>query len=161
MFSTLWHPEAGKPTAPKSAHPPSTLHSGQVSAGFTVVKATALHVTMRPRSFNGSAPGWVSQRLGKDFCKTGHDPSSLQKDGFPELCHLQIGTCHLPSRGSNCEPLQLTINTPSKFRVTRNEAPYALGGRKQLAEQVFRHLDIFRKRFYEPNSYVSSYLEKQ
>lgn len=51
------------------------------------------------------------------------------------------------------------INTPSKFRVeTRNEAPYALGGRKQLAEQVFRHLDIFRKRFYEPNPCIS-YLE--
>ena len=30
----------------------------------------------------------------------------------------------------------------------------------KLAEQVFRSLDIFRRRFYEPNSYVSSYPEK-
>ena len=160
--STLQHPEAGKPAAPELAHPPCTLGSGQASVGYSVVKATALHMTMRHRSFKGSAPGWVSKRLGMDFCKTWHYPSFLQK---PELYHLQIGTCHLSSWGSNYEPLQLTSNTPWKeFRVeTRNEALCALRGRRGrgLAEQVFRYLDIFRKRFYEPNSCVSSYLEKQ
>ena len=32
--------------------------------------------------------------------------------------------------------------------------------KKKLAEQGFMELDIFRRRFYELNSYISSYLEK-
>ena len=31
---------------------------------------------------------------------------------------------------------------------------------EKLAEQVFRQLDTFRSQFYDPNSYISSYLEK-
>ena len=55
--------------------------------------------------------------------------------------------------------LIMTLNTPWKeLRVeTRSEALCALG---KLAEQVFRELDIFRRRIYEPNSYISLYLEK-
>ena len=53
----------------------------------------------------------------------------------------------------------LTSNNPLKeFRVeSRNEALCALG---KLAGQVFRESDILRSRFYEPNSCISSYLEK-
>ena len=44
-----------------------------------------------------------------------------------------------------------------EFRVeSRNESPRTL---EKLA-QVFRWLDIFRSWFYEPNSCISSYLEK-
>ena len=53
----------------------------------------------------------------------------------------------------------LTSNNPLKeLRVeSRNEALCALG---KLAGQVFRESDILRSRFYEPNSCISSYLEK-
>ena len=49
------------------------------------------------------------------------------------ICHLQIGTCHLPLQGLNYEPLQLlTFNTLQKeFRVEiRNEAFCALEKKK-------------------------------
>ena len=41
---------------------------------------------------------------------------------------------------------------------TRREALCALG---KLAEQVCRELDIFKRRFYEPSSCISSYPEKR
>jgi len=40
---------------------------------------------------------------------------------------------------------------------SRNEALCAPG---KLSGQVFRQLDILRKLFYEPNSYICSYVEK-
>ena len=76
------------------------------------------------------------------------------------LCQLQTGTCHPPLQEWNQVLLQLlTFNTLWKeFRVeSRNEA---LGATGKLTGQVFRRLDIFRSWPYEPNSSISSYLEK-
>ena len=70
------------------------------------------------------------------------------------------GIFHLSLHRLNHELLQLlTFNTPGKeLRVEiRSKALSALG---KLAEQVFRKLDISRRRFYEPNSCIISYLEK-
>ena len=63
-------------------------------------------------------------------------------------------------QGLNHVLLQLLIfNTPGKERKVegRSEACCEQG---KLAEQVFRGLDVFRSPFYEPNSSISSYLEK-
>ena len=63
-------------------------------------------------------------------------------------------------QGLNHVLLQLLIfNTPGKeSRVeSRSEACCEQG---KLAEQVFRRWAIFRSPFYEPNSSISSYLEK-
>jgi len=51
----------------------------------------------------------------------------------------------------------LTFNTPWKLRVkSRNEALCALGKTARTGLQIV----IFRSWFYEPNSFISSYLEK-
>ena len=63
-------------------------------------------------------------------------------------------------QGLNHVLLQLLIfNTSGKeLRVeSRSEVSCEQG---KLAEQVFRRLDVFRSPFYEPNSSVSSHLEK-
>ena len=73
-------------------------------------------------------------------------------------CQLQAGTCHLPLQRSNYELLQLlTFNTPWKeFRVEiRNEALCVLGKTSRTGPQI----DIFRRRFCEPNSCISLYLD--
>ena len=73
---------------------------------------------------------------------------------------LAMGTCHPPPQGLNRVPLQLlTFNTPwRKFRIkSRTETPCIL---ENLGRQVFRELDIFRNQFYEPDFYISFYLEK-
>ena len=67
------------------------------------------------------------------------------------------GDCHLPLQGLNHMLLQLPIfNTPGKeFRVeSRNTLCSRKAGRTGL------QTDIFRSWCYEPNSYISSYLEK-
>ena len=66
---------------------------------------------------------------------------------------------HLPLQGLNQALLQLlTFNTPwREFRVeSRNEALCALGKTGRTGFQI----DIFRCWSYEPNSCISSYLEK-
>ena len=75
---------------------------------------------------------------------------------------LAMGACHLPLQGLNQVLLQLlTFDTPWKeSRVdSRNEAlctgRWGVGGK--LAEQAFRQ---FQEWIYEPNSCISSYLEK-
>ena len=82
----------------------------------------------------------------------------------PRSCHLQIGIatgiCPQSLQGSNYLLLQLLpFHTPWKeFMVeSRSKVLCALG---RLPEQVFRESDIFRRRFYEPDSYISSNLEK-
>ena len=73
---------------------------------------------------------------------------------------LVVSTRHLPVPGSNHVLLKLlTSNNPLKeFRVeSRNEALCALG---KLTGQVFRESDILKSRFDEPNSCISSHLEK-
>lgn len=73
-------------------------------------------------------------------------------------CQLQTGTSRLPLQRSNCELLQLlTFNTPWKeFRVEiRTEALCVLGKTSRTSPQI----DIFRRRFCEPISCISSYLD--
>ena len=73
-----------------------------------------------------------------------------------EPCELETGNCHLPLHRLNHEPVQLlTLNSPLKELrdEIRSEVHSALG---KLAEQVFRELGIFRRRFYDPNSRISS-----
>ena len=63
----------------------------------------------------------------------------------------------LQSMGSQRVGHNWATSLQREFRVeSRNESPRAL---EKLA-QVFRWLDIFRSWFYEPNSCISSYLEK-
>ena len=70
-----------------------------------------------------------------------------------------MGTHHLPLQGLNHESLQwLTFNTLWKeLRVeSRNEALCTLGKTGRTGLQIV----IFRSWYYEPNSYISAYLEK-
>ena len=72
---------------------------------------------------------------------------------------LAMGTGHLPPQGLNYVLLQLlTFNTPLKgVQVeSSSEALCALGKTGRAGLQI----DIFRSQFYEPNSCISSYLEK-
>ena len=68
---------------------------------------------------------------------------------------LATGTCHLPLQSLNHVILQLlTFSTPAKSSLWRAEMrPFMLW--KKLAGLVVRELDIFRRWFYEPTSYVS------
>ena len=59
-----------------------------------------------------------------------------------------------PLHGVEREPLQLP---PEQRGADRGEVVCALG---KPGDQVFRELDIFRRRFYEPDSCISSYLER-
>ena len=84
----------------------------------------------------------------------------LFNDSINYKSALAVGTCHLLLQGLNQVLLQLLTSTTSwkEFRVEiRNEALCAWG---KLAEQVFRELDILQSWFYEPNSCISSDLEK-
>ena len=72
---------------------------------------------------------------------------------------LAVGTCHLPLQGLNQVVLQLlTFNTLWKeLRIeSGNEALSARGKTVRAGLQI----DMFRNWFYEPNSYISSYLEQ-
>ena len=72
--------------------------------------------------------------------------------------HLQIGACHLPQQESNYEPLQLlTFNTPERSSVWRSGMTHSVLWEKLVKQEI----DTFRRQFYEPNSCISKYLEKQ
>ena len=85
-------------------------------------------------------------------------------------CQLQIGTCHSSStRIKSCAATVLIFNISWKeFRVGANVRPSVL--QEKLSGQIFRQLDInwqdwssdrhFQEPIYEPNSCISSYLEK-
>ena len=99
-----------------------------------------------------------------------HCVASKSKNWYQEwgsaqyLCQLQIGTsigaCHLPLQGLNHVLLRLLIfNIPWKeFGVhSRNETFSVPGKTGRTGLQIV----IFKSQFYEPNSCISSYLEKQ
>ena len=76
-----------------------------------------------------------------------------------EPCQPQIGTCHLQGLNHVLLEFLLTLNTSWKeYRVeSRNEAFCGWGRRTGTTDL---QVDIFRSQFYEPNSCMSSYLEK-
>ena len=75
-------------------------------------------------------------------------------------CQFEIDTCHLPLQGLNHMPLQsLTFYTPEMCSGWRAGMKHPVLWEK-LTNRFFRYLDTFIKRFYEPNSCISSYLEK-
>ena len=86
--------------------------------------------------------------------------SGVQQSGSVIHCQLRIGTCHLPLQGLNHTLLSLLIfNALQKeFGVeSRNEALCAQGGK---TGRTGLQIVIFRSWFYEPNSCISSYLER-
>ena len=63
------------------------------------------------------------------------------------ICELETGTCHLPLQELNREPLPLLILSHSLKELRAKMRSGALCALGKLAEQVFRELDIFRRRF--------------
>ena len=85
----------------------------------------------------------------------------LHKNDFL-IYQLQIGTCHLLLQGLNHELLELLTFTIlcKEFRVEIRNEGGTLCSEKNGRTGLPRQLDIFRRRFYEPNFCISSYPEK-
>ena len=70
----------------------------------------------------------------------------------------------LPPTSTRIKPVLLqllTFSTPwTELRVDGEQEFRHSVPREQLAGQVFRELGVFRRWFYEPTSYMASYLEK-
>ena len=79
--------------------------------------------------------------------------------GLRKRCQLKIGICHLPLRGlSHCS--QWPSTHPERSSGWRPGKRRSVLWEK-LAEQAFRELDIFRRRFYKPIFCLSFCLEEQ
>ena len=112
---------------------------------------------------------WTDHYPWSDFLKASHCKDSTgywlstggsNLRGVNYKLALAIDIWHLPLEDLNHVLLyMLTLDTPwKKFRVeSRNEAHCALG---KTGRTVLRYSNIFRNRFYEFSSCISSYLEK-
>ena len=94
-----------------------------------------------------------SSALSTHFLLLKRDLEMVRTRGSRRGCELKPGASHQPLHGVTHEPLQLP---PGAQREARSEALCVLG---KLGDQVFGESDIFR-RFYVPNSCISSCLEK-
>ena len=84
-------------------------------------------------------------------------------------CQLQIGTYQEHCQWLNNKAFAICLYwdwTPSCYSCWPSTTPDGTGWSEafcapgNLVGQVFRQLDVFRNRFYDPNPCISSYLEK-